>query len=255
MTILDKIVTQRKERLQNTKRSMPVGNLLRTVGNPRSFYRPQGSITLIAECKKASPSKGIFVEQYNPVVIAHEYEQGGADAISVLTEPDFFSGNDNDLVSVRNKTQLPVLRKDFIIDTYQVRESWSLGADAILLIAAILSEDQLKELAACAQEFDLDVLLEVHDQKELEKALMVPVGGIGINARNLKDFSIDMEAVKMLCRQVPDDRIAVAESGMKSAADGKALYDSGFRGFLVGEYFITASKRFNQVREFRDALK
>lgn len=254
VTILNKIVSVCKERLAEKRKNIPENSLQRNVDSPRPFFK-KDSITLIAECKKGSPSRGIFLEEYDPVTIANQYEKGGADAISVLTEPGFFYGSEVHLKSVRECISLPVLRKDFIFDTYQVTESWAMGADAILLIAAILSESQLKELVVCAEEYNLEILLEVHDREELEKALVVPVTGIGINARNLKDFSIDLEATKALCKLVPADRIAVAESGIMSPQDGKAMYDAGFRGFLVGEYFITSENREKQVKEFAAALK
>lgn len=255
MTILDEIVSVCKERLAEKKGNVPEKSLQRNMDPPRPFFKKSGDAMIIAECKKGSPSRGIFLEEYDPATIAGQYEQGGADAISVLTEPDFFFGDESHLKAVREKVSLPVLRKDFIFDKYQVTESWAMGADSILLIAAILSETQLKELTSYATELGLEILLEVHDRRELEKAITVPVTGIGINARNLKDFSIDLEAAKKLCSLVPQDRIAVAESGIKSPQDGAEMFRAGFRGFLVGEYFITANDREKRVREFAAALK
>ncbi len=253
MTILDEIVETRKERLKIKKGEIAESDLVRRIDPPRLFFQKDG-ITVIAECKRGSPSKGVFVKDYNPVSIACDYERGGAHAISVLTEPDYFYGDETHLKNVRQVVSIPVLRKDFIVDTYQVRESWALGADAVLLIAAVLSESQMKELADCAAEYDLEVLLEVHNKEELEKAILIPAAGIGINARNLKDFSIDMELSRELCGQIPVERIAVAESGMMSPEDGKVMFNAGFRGFLVGEYFITANDREKNVRNFVDFL-
>ncbi len=253
MTILDKIVNARKIRLEEKKSKIKENSLQRKFDPPRSFFKKD--ITLIAECKKGSPSKGVLCEEYYPSEIALQYEQGGADAISVLTEPDFFFGSEEHLKAVKLKTSLPVLRKDFIFDTYQVKESWAIGADAILLIASILSDNRLKELVSLAKEYNLETLLEVHTQDELEKALKVSTTAIGINARNLKDFSIDINASKELCRQIPDSVIAVAESGLKSPQMGAEMYKAGFRGFLVGEYFITAKDREKTVREFVQKLK
>ncbi len=253
MTILDKIVETRKERLKKKKDEVAESNLVRQVDPPRPFFNTDG-FTVIAECKRGSPSKGVFTNEYNPTLIARDYERGGTHAVSVLTEPDYFYGDESHLTDVRRAISLPVLRKDFIFDPYQITESWAMGADAILLIAAILSETQLHELAVHAAEYDLAVLLEVHDGDELAKALNVPATGIGINARNLKDFSIDLDRSKELCRRVPADRIAVAESGMMSQQDGRNMVDAGFRGFLVGEYFITAWERVRTVREFIEAL-
>jgi indole-3-glycerol phosphate synthase len=255
MTILNKILSVRKERLADKKRAVPEDSLERTAGPPRPFFNGEGAVTLIAECKKGSPSKGIFLKEYNPVLIATQYERGGADAVSVLTEPDFFYGDEEHLSNVRENVSLPVLRKDFIFDRYQIRESWALGADAILLIAAILSEIQLEELAASAIELGLEILLEVHNREELEKAVTIPATAIGINARNLKDFSIDLNESKELCKLLPKERIAVAESGLNSSQAGLEMFNAGFRGFLVGEYFITAENREETVREFAEALK
>ncbi len=254
MTILDKIVEKRRERLLLKKQEAPENSLQRVLSPPRAFFNREG-ITVIAESKKGSPSKGVFLDEYDPKAIAGQYERGGADALSVLTEPDFFFGSESHLPAVRDAVSLPVLRKDFIFDPYQVTESWAMGADAILLIAAILSDTQMQELAACAAEKSLSVLLEVHNREELERALHIPATGLGINARNLKDFSIDLQASRELAALVPDGRIAVAESGMHSPAAGKEMCDAGFRGFLVGEYFITAKDREQTVREFVEVLK
>ncbi|MCK5266648.1 MAG: indole-3-glycerol-phosphate synthase, partial [Spirochaetes bacterium] len=161
---------------------------------------------------------------------------------------------DDHLVSVRKASGLPVLRKDFIFDPYQVRESWALGADCILLIAAILSGDQIKELAHYAQELKMEVLLEAHNEEELQKVLSVPSGAVGINSRNLKNFTTDLDTAKNLCRMIPADRIAVAESGIHSSQDGVDLLKTGFRAFLVGEYFIKSEDRQSCVRNFVDAV-
>ena len=254
MNILDEIVSRRKERLAEKKKNLPAEALIRQDETIRPFYRGNEAVTVTAECKKGSPSRGIFLQDYDPVQIASEYEKGGAHALSVLTEPDFFYGDESHLKAVRANVSLPVLRKDFVFETYQVKESWAMGADAILLIAAILSDAQLKELAEYARELGLEILLEVHDRAELERALEVPVTGIGINARNLKDFSIDLDAAKELCTLIPGERIAVAESGMKSPEAALAMYQAGFRAFLVGEYFVTARDRVGRVAEFCSAL-
>lgn len=255
MTILDKIVAARKERLVNKKKKIGKSSLKRTVGPPRPLFKGANNITLIAECKKGSPSKGIFLDDYDPIAIASQYETGGADAISVLTEPDFFYGSDAHLEAIRKTVSLPVLRKDFIFDPYQVKESWALGADAILLIAAVLSERQLENLALYAVELGLEILLEIHSREELEMALTIPATAIGINARNLKDFTIDLNMSKKLCSLIPRGRIAVAESGLKSPRAGQNMFQAGFRAFLVGEYFITAKNRTQCVKNFATKLK
>lgn len=255
MTILDKIVASCKEHLAEKKRKIKEGSFHRSVDPPRPFYNETSGVTLIAECKKGSPSRGIFLEEYDPVSIASQYELGGADAVSVLTEPYFFYGNEEHLTKVRETLSIPVLRKGFIFDTYQVKESWAIGADAILLISAILSKAQLNELISCAVELGLDILLEVHNRDELDRCLTAQVKGIGINARNLKDFSVDIKASKELCKEIPADKIAVAESGITAVNILKEMYKAGFRGFLVGEHFITADDREGTVKEFAKALQ
>lgn len=255
MTILDKIVKARKERLDKLIKVFPYNSLNRIDNAPIPFFQSSENVTLIAECKKGSPSKGIMVKDYFPQEIAPLYEEGGATALSVLTEPDFFFGATEDLINVKKNVSLPIIRKDFIIDPYQVKEAWAMGADAILLIAAILSTEQMKELNTAAHEFGLQTLLEVHNREEFDKSVEVDADGFGINARNLKDFSIDLEAVKDICSMLPKDKIAVAESGLMSPDAGKEMYDTGFRGFLVGEYFVTAKDKVKTVREFKEALK
>ncbi len=255
MTILDRIVTACQERLVNKKRKIKERSFHRSVDAPRPFYNDASGVTLIAECKRGSPSRGILLKEYDPVSIASQYERGGADAVSVLTEPEYFYGSEEHLTVVREAVSIPVLRKDFIFDTYQVTESWAMGADAILLIAAILSKAQLHDLIRCASDLGLDILLEVHNRDELGRCLSVSARGIGINARNLKDFSVDIKASKELCKHVPADRIAVAESGIKAANIMKEMFNAGFRGFLVGEHFITSGDREGTVREFAEALR
>jgi indole-3-glycerol phosphate synthase len=221
------------------------------------FFKKKSEITLIAECKKGSPSAGILVEKYDPVSIAQEYALGGASALSVLTEQDFFSGDDKHLTDVKKIVSLPVLRKDFLFDAYQVKEAWAIGADAILLIAAILSDSQARELGMYAKELGMEVLLEVHGNEELERGLkngLDFVNGIGINARNLGDFSIDLQKTKELCKYIPKNIVAVAESGIRSAETGFEMRKAGFRGFLVGEYFMKAKNREICVREFVTAI-
>ena len=254
MTILDSIVEARKHRLVDAKKKVPEQDLLRTISKPVPFFNATPEITVIAECKKGSPSAGILVDNYDPGEIAADYQLGGAHALSVLTEPDFFYGSNNHILQVKKRVSLPVLRKDFIIDSYQVKEAWAIGADAILLIVAVLSDGLMQELAAYARELQMQVLVEVHDAHELERSLKIPAQGIGINARNLKDFSIDRQASKDLCKHIPPTTVAVAESGIRSIASGKEMLDAGFTGFLVGEYFVTAPNRVDCVRDFVDAL-
>ncbi|MBN1984485.1 MAG: indole-3-glycerol-phosphate synthase [Chitinivibrionales bacterium] len=258
MNILDSIVTQRKERVDRCRVVVPQSSLHRDCASPIRFFREAGQITLIAECKKASPSRGIMVADadYFPANIAAEYIQGGADCLSIITEPDFFQGSDDHLRAVRDTTATPILRKDFIVHEYQVHESWALGADAILLIAAILSPQQCADYSACARSLGMSTLLEVHDAAEIELVLAHGVGvdAIGVNSRNLKDFSIDRNGAAALRRMITPGTCAVAESGLHAPADGVAMYQAGFQGFLVGEYFVTSANRQKTVRQFKDAI-
>jgi indole-3-glycerol phosphate synthase len=194
-----------------------------------------GRYGLIAEIKKASPSAGLIRADFDPAELARAYEAGGATCLSVLTDIPYFQGNDDDLRMARNAASLPVLRKDFIVDPYQIIESRHIGADCVLLIMTALSDAAARELAAAAVEHGLDVLAEVHDQAELERALLLGVRLIGINNRNLKTLAVDLGTTERLARDVPADRIVVAESGIRSPDDLDRLAASGAQCFLVGE--------------------
>jgi indole-3-glycerol phosphate synthase len=195
---------------------------------------------VIAEVKKASPSKGVLRADFRPAEIAASYERGGAACLSVLTDVDFFQGSDAYLQEARAACALPVIRKDFIVDPYQVREARLMGADAILLIAACLSDAQLSELNALAQALDLDVLVEVHDAGELERALAVPGRLIGVNNRNLRTFEVSLDTTLGLLEAIPDDRLLVTESGILTREDVARMRGQGVHAFLVGEAFMRA---------------
>ena len=205
----------------------------------RAGLAAPGRFNVIAECKRRSPSKGVLRADYHPDRIARDYEQAGAAAISVLTEPAFFDGALDHLSAVREAVALPLLRKDFIVSRYQLVEARAAGADAALLIVAALTDDQLRYLLRAAADYGLAVLVEVHDRTELARALAAEAGIIGVNNRNLRTLEVDIDASRALIAEMPPSVVSVAESGLRSGADLIALRQAGYNAFLVGESLVT----------------
>jgi indole-3-glycerol phosphate synthase len=204
---------------------------------------------VIAELKKASPSKGTLIEEYHPGQIAHFHQSGGAAALSVLTDRNYFQGSLHDLHTARAATHLPVLRKDFMIDEVQIAEAMAAGADAILLIAAIMDVARLRALRQFAETLGLDVLVEAHDEKELTAALESGATIVGVNNRDLRTFQVSLETSIRLAPMFPKDVIAVSESGIQSRADIDRLMDAGYRAFLIGEHLMKAADPMAALRE------
>lgn len=211
-------------------------------------------ISIISEVKKASPSRGIISEDFRPTEQAKAYEEAGADAISCLTEEHFFKGADKYLADIRASVNLPILRKDFIFDEYQIYEAKVLGADAVLLIAAILSEEELIKLSRLAASLGLFCLTEVHNEEELQKVVRCKCDIIGINNRDLKTFHVDLNTTKRLAKLVPYDAVLVSESGMKNGNDIKEVKEYGADAVLIGETLMRSGDIKNTINELRGSL-
>lgn len=247
--ILVKIVERKGEEIAARKHDKSLGQVIDEAeqgDTPRGFAQAlaarvaRGEPAVIAEIKKASPSKGVLRPDFQPVEIAKSYADGGAACLSVLTDRDFFQGADEYLIAARGACALPVIRKDFIIDPYQVYEARALGADCILLIAACLDDAQLKGLNDLAHELGMDVLIEVHDELELERTLPLDNRLIGINNRNLRTFEVSLETTLGMLQRIPDDRLLVTESGIHTQEDVALMREHGVHAFLVGEAFMRA---------------
>ena len=247
--ILARILERKREEIAKGARAFPLAEMRRRAADapaPRGFRASiearvgEGRPAVIAEIKRASPSRGIIRQDFDPTRIAAGYEQGGAAALSVLTDRDFFQGAPDHLRAARTATALPVLRKDFIVDPWQVHEARAMGADCVLLIVAALDDEPLRELAKLAGELGLDTLVEVHDEAELERALGIPAPLIGINNRDLRTFETSLATTERLAARVPADRRTVTESGIASRADVARLRARGVHAFLVGEAFMSA---------------
>jgi indole-3-glycerol phosphate synthase len=255
--ILDTIVETKKNEIASLKKK---GILLPSSFREKKVDPPRGlrnallsspAVAIIAEVKKASPSKGVISENFDPVSIAENYEKNGAAAVSVLTDVNYFQGSLIYLMRVRESVKLPVLRKDFMIDEIQIKEAAMHGADAILLIAAILDRSRLQEFRLCAAEYGMDSLVEVHNEDETELALESGADLIGINNRNLKDFSMDLETTFRLKKMIPEEIPLVSESGLRTGDDILRLKEAGVTAALIGETLMRAGSDSGLLRELR----
>ena len=252
MNILDEIVKNKILQIEKEKIEKPLQSLVNienTVIRDFEGALNGSGLSIIAEVKKASPSKGIIDPDFDPIRTALKYEKYGVDAISVLTEKKYFLGNDENIKKVKEKASMPILRKDFIIDKYQIYQSIALGADAILLIASVL-KDKLKSYYELATSLGLHCLIEVHDRAEIELSLECDCKIIGINNRNLNNFHVDIHTTEKLMKYIPSDKIVVSESGISSIADIKYLKSIGASAVLIGESFM---RNPDSVETFLDA--
>ncbi|HUE07732.1 MAG TPA: indole-3-glycerol phosphate synthase TrpC [Acidimicrobiales bacterium] len=251
-TYLEEILTSHRARAAADNRVL--GDLVlqaNTTPAPRDFAAALGGdgLSCIAEIKRRSPSKGDLDPGLQPELVAKEYEAGGAACLSVLTDTDFFGGTPADLAAARQASSLPLLRKDFTVQEADVADARLMGADAVLLIAAALEDEELRRCAALADELGLATLVEVHDERELERALAVGSRIVGVNQRDLRTFQVDHERACGLATRIPAGVLAVAESGIRDADDARRLADSGYDAILVGETLVRAEDRAGQLRD------
>lgn len=251
--MLNTIVVRKREDLRRQKQEVPLAALKERIGarRPLDFAAALTGerIRVIAEIKRASPSRGIIAPDLDPVALARAYALGGAAAISVITEENFFGGSLAYLASVRETVSLPILRKDFIFEAYQVYEASAYGADALLLIVGILNQEQLSELMALSRELGLAALVEVHNAGEVDRALLAGAKIIGINNRNLRTFEVDINTTRSLRSLIPRQHLVVSESGIRSRDDAKKLKGWGVNAILVGEALVTASDIAAKLKE------
>jgi indole-3-glycerol phosphate synthase len=258
--ILDDIIKKTKEDLEKRKVDYPVEWLGRSLAYnpfaPKDVYSAlksteENPYRIIAEVKKASPSKGIIREDFEPMSIAQSYEKGGADALSILTEPHFFKGDKEYLGMIRRYVSIPLLRKDFIVDKYQLVEALAYGADFVLLIANALSRKELKTLLEYTHHLGMEALVEIHDKTDLVKAIFAGANIIGINHRNLETFEMDMSLSEKLIPLIPNNKIIVAESGITTHETVQELAKVGADAFLVGEHFMRQENITNAVKKLK----
>lgn len=256
--ILKKIIARKHEEIAERSAKVTIEDLkqrIATASPPRGFVKAinsrlaKGQAAVIAEIKKASPSKGVLREDFQPAQIAQSYARGGAACLSVLTDADYFQGHEDYLQQARVACELPVIRKDFIIDPYQVYEARAIDADCILLIVAVLEDERMQALSALAHELGMDVLVEVHDAEELQRALELDIPLLGINNRNLRTFETSLNTTLDLLDKVPEDRIVVTESGIHTKEDVALMRNHHVNTFLVGEAFMRADEPGEKLAE------
>lgn len=258
MTILDQLAECAKERTEQAKKQISLSAM-----SQQAMELPKGNfafeealkkeeISFICECKKASPSKGVIAPEFPYLQIAKDYENAGADAVSVLTEPKWFLGSDRYLEEIAKAVSIPCLRKDFTVDEYMIYEAKILGAQAVLLICSILSTEKLREYIAICDQLGISALVEAHNEEELESALNAEARIIGVNNRNLKDFTVDTNNSRRLRELVPKEILFVAESGVKSVEDIRNLKEIGVDAVLIGEMLIRAENKREKLAELRD---
>lgn len=256
MSVLAKICADKEEHVKSCKQIKSLSDIERLAANA---YAPRGFINaikakneantpaIIAEVKKASPSKGVICHDFNPVKTATNYIENGASCISVLTDAPYFQGRDEDFNAVRAIANIPMIRKDFMVDPYQIIESRAMGADCILIIMAALEDGIIAELTATAREYNMDILFETHDAEEIERCLAFNPEMVGINSRNLKTLDVDINMFNVLYDALPQDTVKIAESGITDAETIKSLYSSGYNGFLIGESLMRTNLKLSDI--------
>lgn len=259
MNFLETIIGRKKESVAEAKKKLPLSEIAKQVSNlrprndfRRGLFRAAGDpVRIIAEIKRASPSKGTIAAEIDPVAIARDYEAGGASAISVLTESSYFKGSPDDLRAVRAAVpDMPLLRKDFVVDEYQIYESVLAGADAILLIVAALDKGTLAAFVGKAKEVGVGALVEVHAEDELDAALSAGAEMIGVNNRNLVTFEVSRETSSRVAKRIPEGIVSVSESGISDVGGIRAAGDLGYHAVLIGEHFMRTENRAEEVRKF-----
>ena len=248
-----RVVAVRREREQDADLEARASQRQPQTGRFREALSVPHRVNLVAECKRRSPSRGVLRADYDPVAIARSYERAGAAALSILTEPTFFDGALDHLAAVREAVRLPLLRKDFIVDSYQLLEARANGADAVLLIVAALGDRELRTLLSAARAFGLAALVEVHGLAELDRALEAGAEIVGVNNRNLRTLEVNVRVSELVAACIPSTVVAVSESGIKTADDVSRLQGLGYRAFLIGERFMTATDPGTALAEWLSA--